>query len=101
MHGHGVKTDPQGNIFEGEWKEGKPQIKGDKGKQWADLLPWLSESARFRAIPAAPAPPRRAQLPQEVSARGPYVQVGSVPAPQRRGGGYESVLTHDPDDDRH
>ena len=27
MHGNGVKTDPHGNLFEGEWKEGKPVVK--------------------------------------------------------------------------
>ena len=27
MHGHGVQTDPHGNLFEGEWRDGKPVLK--------------------------------------------------------------------------
>ena len=42
MHGHGVKTDPQGNIFEGDWKDGKPVL-GGKQKGLMDMLPWFNE----------------------------------------------------------
>ena len=81
-----------GNIFEGEWKEGKPQLKDNKSKGLADLLPWLNETVRFPRHPplvwfAAPL------TGLEACRR----QVGSVPAPRRRGGGYESVMTDDPD----
>ena len=41
MHGHGVKQDPHGNLFEGEWKEGKPLVK-DKDKS-SDIMEWLNE----------------------------------------------------------
>jgi hypothetical protein len=42
MHGNGVKTDPHGNLFEGEWKEGKPVTKGgDKG---GNAMEWLNEA---------------------------------------------------------
>ena len=37
---------PSGNIFEGDWKEGKPQLKDNKSKGLADLLPWLNEQVR-------------------------------------------------------
>ena len=43
MHGHGVKTDPQGNIFEGEWREGKPQLT-NKEKNTNGLVEWLNEA---------------------------------------------------------
>lgn len=43
MHGHGVKTDPQGNIFEGEWREGKPQLTA-KEKNTNGLVEWLNEA---------------------------------------------------------
>jgi len=43
MHGHGVKTDPQGNIFEGEWREGKPQL-SNKDKNQNGLVEWLNEA---------------------------------------------------------
>ena len=43
MHGHGVKTDPAGNIFEGEWREGKPQLsKNDKNSN--AFVDWLHEA---------------------------------------------------------
>ena len=39
-----VTAPPAGNIFEGDWKEGKPQLKDTKSKDWANLLPWLNET---------------------------------------------------------
>lgn len=42
MHGNGVKTDPHGNLFEGEWKEGKPIVKG--GQNEGGALDWLNEA---------------------------------------------------------
>ena len=43
MHGNGVKTDPHGNLFEGEWREGKPIVKpGDKAG--AGPMDWLNEA---------------------------------------------------------
>ena len=97
MNGHGVKTDPQGNIFEGEWKEGKPQLKGEKGKGLADLLPWLNETVA--PLPRASAAALRAPAPaRHATRRRARAQVGNVPTPQGRAGGYESVLTDDPDD---
>ena len=42
MHGHGVKTDPQGNMFEGEWKEGKPVLKDKDSAN--GLGNWLNET---------------------------------------------------------
>ena len=70
MHGSGVKTDPQGNLFEGEWRDGKPVVKnGDQpsGGQWD----WLNEAVA------------------NVSA--------SIGGDQR--GAYGQVSTHDDDDD--
>ena len=32
MHGHGIKTDPQGNLFEGDWKDGKPLMKDKQNR---------------------------------------------------------------------
>jgi hypothetical protein len=46
-----IAAPPAGNIFEGDWKEGKPQLKDNKSKDWANLLPWLNETV--------PAPSRR------------------------------------------
>ena len=43
MHGHGVKTDPAGNIFEGEWREGKPQL-NSKDKHSNAFVDWLNEA---------------------------------------------------------
>ena len=42
MHGNGVKTDPHGNLFEGEWRDGKPIVKGDN-KQGGPM-DWLNEA---------------------------------------------------------
>ena len=42
MHGHGVKQDPHGNLFEGEWREGKPVLKNkSKGNEF---MSWLNET---------------------------------------------------------
>lgn len=68
MHGHGVKTDPQGNIFEGEWREGKPQL-SNKEKQTNGLVEFLNEA------------------------------VANV-TPFGRNKEYQSVSTHDEDEDR-
>ena len=42
---------PAGNIFEGDWKEGKPQLKDTKSKDWANLLPWLNETVTLTPNP--------------------------------------------------
>ena len=43
-----------GNIFEGDWKEGKPQLKGEKGKSLLEMLPWLNETVcRCRLQPTS------------------------------------------------
>lgn len=69
MHGRGVKTDPQGNIFEGEWREGKPVMSGkDKGNE-NGMLMWLNEA------------------------------VANVTSIGRGGGEYQNVSTHDDDDE--
>lgn len=93
MHGHGVKTDPQGaletalhscavvlsrvdglflaagNIFEGDWKEGKPQLKGEKGKGLQDLLPWLNETVRHSCC--RPLPPLHSPAARDLSRTDP------------------------------
>lgn len=131
MHGHGVKTDPAGacgwrpcasaapscrrvlmavrlgagNIFEGDWKDGKPQLKGEKGKGLAELLPWLNETVRrcrrrSRRHPLLPFTPLQLEISRGLTRLHPHMhsQVGSVPTPSRRTGGYESVMTDDPED---
>ncbi len=168
MHGHGVKTDPQGtaatvrsrargvvavaaagsqsgatpactadarssvslgagNIFEGEWKEGKPQLKDSKNKGLVGQHSGNTWPPRARRRPsprpASATPSDSARGPQPLSACGgclrpppapapsavcPFVlqadllpwlneSVGQVPPPSRRRGGYESVMTDDPD----
>ena len=54
-YGHGVKTDPQGNIFEGDWKDGKPVWAGSRRGASA-MLPWFNEEPR--GAPPARAPRR-------------------------------------------
>ena len=98
---------PAGNIFEGDWKEGKPQLKDTKSKDWANLLPWLNEtvtltltltltcypgSTRWRSPLRGGTHPNPNPNPNPKSK-----QVGSVPTPSRRNGGYESVLTDEPE----
>ena len=34
MHGHGLKTDPHGNLFEAEWRDGKPLLKDKQTDRW-------------------------------------------------------------------
>ena len=43
MHGHGVKTDPHDNLFEGEWRDGKPLL---KDKQQGDRCGALRTASR-------------------------------------------------------
>ena len=70
MHGNGVKTDPHGNLFEGEWRDGKPLVKADQTKAGGPLE-WLNEAVA------------------NVS--------GSISGGDR--GGYGRVSTHDDDED--
>ena len=67
MHGHGVKQDPHGNLFEGEWKEGKPIIKGEDAGRGSDFLAWVNEA------------------------------VGSTGTQRKNNKDYSSVSTHDDD----
>ena len=62
MHRAGMYMHSAGNIFEGEWREGKPQLKDNKNKGLADLLPWLNEQV-MRRPPPRPAPPRPTPRP--------------------------------------
>lgn len=70
MHGNGVKTDPHGNLFEGEWNDGKPIVKSGKD---AGPLDWLNEAV--------------ANVSQNVGIGG------------NSRGGYSSVATYDEDDE--
>ena len=71
MHGNGVKPDPHGNLFEGEWREGKPITKNGKS-EGNGAMDWLNEAV---------------------------ATVTSLAGGDRRGE-YSTVSTHDDDDRR-
>ena len=73
--GVGLACARAGNLFEGEWRDGKPVLKGGQSDRDAGPMDWLNEAV--------------ANVSTSVGFGGPESQRGN----------YSSVSTYDDDDD--